>query len=146
MPFPATITEQRTVTAQALVAWRGNFYSVPPKLARARVRVSQRLGSGVVEIATPSGIVIARHNCEPDGAGVMVRDHGHVVALEGLVLAGHDTRAPHRRKERIPPGADALAAAAVLRDRQRPTNDIDAEVVVDLSKYAQAAEGRNTLP
>ena len=44
MPFPATITEQRTVSAQALVAWRGNFYSVPPELARAQVRVSQRLG------------------------------------------------------------------------------------------------------
>ena len=51
-PFPATITEQRVVSAQALVAWRGNFYSVPPELARAQVSVSQRLGSGVVEIAT----------------------------------------------------------------------------------------------
>jgi hypothetical protein len=145
-PFPATITEQRGVSAQALVAWRGNFYSVPPELARAEVKVAQRLGSEVVEIATASGIVIARHKVEPDGAGVIVRDHGHVVALEKLVLASHDTRTPHRRKERIPPGADALAAAEVLRARTRPLHPVNAEVVVDLSKYAQAAEGRNTLP
>ena len=39
-PFPATITEQRVVSAQALAAWRGNFYSVPPELARATVQVS----------------------------------------------------------------------------------------------------------
>ncbi len=149
MPFPATITEQRVISAQALAAWRGNFYSVPPELARAQVSLSQRLGSGVVEIATMSsgsGIVIARHQAEPYGAGVVVRDHGHVVALEQLVLAGHDTRAPHRRKERTPPGTEALAAAEVLRARQRPADPIDAEVVVDLTEYDQAAEGRNTLP
>ncbi len=148
-PFPATITEQRVVSAQALAAWRGNFYSVPPELARATVQVSQRLGSGVVEIATVSsgsGIVIARHQVEPDGAGVVVRDHGHVFALERLVLAGHDTRAPHRRKERIPPGTEALAAAEVLRARHQPADPLHAEVVVDPTKYAQAAEGRNTLP
>jgi transposase len=150
-PFPATLTEQRVVSAQALVAWRGNFYSVPPELARASVSVSQQLGSATVEIATPSGIIIARHQVEPDGAGVMVRDHGHVVALERLVLAGHDTRTPHRRKERIPPGTQALAAAEILRSRRQPTDPLNAaaaaaEVVIDLTKYAHAAEGRNTLP
>lgn len=149
-PFPATITEQRIVSAQALVAWRGNFYSVPPELARASVTVSQRLGAGHIDIATTSGIVIARHQLAPDGAGVMVRDHGHVVALEASVLAAHDTRAPHRRKERIPPGPDAQAAAAVLRSRRTPADnvdgDLDADIVIDLSTYAQAAQGRNTLP
>ena len=90
--------------------------------------------------------MITRHRTEPDGAGVMVRDHGHVVALEQQVLAGHDTRPPHRRKERIPPGADALAAAQVLRARNQPADPLDADVVVDLTKYAQAAQGRNTLP
>jgi hypothetical protein len=113
--FPATISEERIVSAQALVAWRGNFYSVPPELARAQVVVSQRLGAGHVDIATSSGVVIARHELAPDGAGVMVRDHGHVIALEQLVLAGHDTSRPHRKKERIPPGPAARAAAEVLR-------------------------------
>lgn len=145
-PFPATIIEQRVVSAQALAAWRGNFYSVPAELARATVTVSQRLGSGVVEIATGSGIVIAGHRAAPDGAGVVVRDHGHVLALERLVLASHDTRAPHRRKERIPPGGDALAAAQALRARAKPTDPTAVDVVVDLAKYAQAAQGRNTLP
>lgn len=146
-PFPATLTEPRVVSAQALVAWRGNYYSVPPELARATVTVSVRLGTSIVQIATAGGIVIAAHRAAPDGAGVMVRDHGHVLALERLVLAGHDTRAPHRRKERIPPGPDARAAAQALRARTNPTDPaVDVDVVVDLAKYAQAAEGRNTLP
>jgi transposase len=148
-PFPATVTEQRVASAQALVAWRGNFYSVPPELARATVTVSQRLGGQHLEIATASGIVLARHSLAPDGAGVMVRDHGHVLALEAAVLAAHDTRAPHRRKERIPPGPTALGAAAVLRQQSTGTpalDDVDNDVVIDLSSYARAAEGRNTLP
>ena len=91
--------------------------------------------------------MIARHELAPDGAGVMVRDHGHVVALERLVLSGHDTVRPHRRKERIPPGPAALAAAEQLRARQRPdpVTDDHADVVIDLAKYDRAATGRNTL-
>ena len=145
-PFPATISEQRTVSAQALVAWRGNFYSVPPELARAQVTVSQRLGAQHLDIATPSAIVIARHQLAPDGAGVMVRDHGHVVSLEQLVLAGHDTNRPHRKKERIPPGPAARAAAATLRAAQQPAEHaVNDDVVIDLAKYDRAAQGRNTL-
>lgn len=145
-PFPATISEERAVSAQALVAWRGNFYSVPPELARAHVVVSQRLGEQHLDIATSSAIVIARHELAPDGAGVMVRAHGHVIALEQLVLTGHDTSRPHRRKERIPPGPAALAAAEQLRARQQPTpSAVGDDVVIDLAKYDRAATGRNTL-
>ena len=135
------------MSAQALVAWRGNFYSVPPELARAQAVVSQRLGVQHLDIATVGGIVITRHELAPDGAGVMVRDHGHVIALEQLVLAGHDTSRPHRRKERIPPGPAARAAAEQLRARQTPevTAVLSNDVVIDLSKYDRAATGRNTL-
>ena len=68
--------------AQALVAFRGNRYSVPPELARAQVTVSHRLGATHIELATSSGIVIARHQLAPAGAGATVRDTGHVLALE----------------------------------------------------------------
>lgn len=144
-PFPATMTEQRTVSAQAMVAWRGNFYSVPPELAHAQVQVSHRLGADHLDIATTSGAVIARHQRSPDGAGVMVRDHGHVVALEHVVLSAFTDAPPHRRKQRIPPGPAALAAAEKLRTSHNVTADRDAGVVVDLTKYAHAAHGRNTL-
>ena len=54
---------------------------------------------------------------------------------------------PHRRKERIPPGPAALAAAEALRVRQQPdvVTAVSDDVVIDLSKYDQAATGRNTL-
>ena len=60
-PFPAVLTVTRTVSAQALVSFRGNHYSVPPELARTPVTVSHRLGATSIDIATSSGIVIARH-------------------------------------------------------------------------------------
>jgi hypothetical protein len=142
------------------VSWRGNRYSVPPQLAGAQVRLSLRLGSGHLDITTtsPTGltvpVVVARHRLAPDGAGVMVRDHGHVIALEQAALAASTPAAPHRSKARIPPGEAARAAARALRvaaatepapaPASRPVAS-GKEVVVDLARYAAAAEGRNTL-
>lgn len=162
-PFPAMLTVDRLVSAQALVAYRGNFYSVPPELAGAGVTVSVRLGSTHLDIATTGGhvpgrhpipTVIARHALAPDGAGVMVRDHGHVVALERAALAAATPAAPHRRKQRIPPGPAARAAAEALRatgDDPGPGTATGTdpkevvETVIDLARYAAAAAGRNTL-
>jgi transposase len=142
-PFPATLTVERKVTAQALVAFRGNRYSTPPELAMMTVNVVWRLGSPLADIATPSGIVVARHVLAPDGAGVTVRDHGHVAALDLAAMAAATSLPPHRRKQRIPPGPTALAAAAVIAGttHQNCANG----TVVDLSAYAKAANGKNTL-
>lgn len=104
--FPATVSVRRVVTAQALVAFRGNSYSVPPGLAGATVTVSHRLGEQVLDIATTNtagATVLARHRREPDGAGVLVRDVGHVHALATAVLAAFDTSKPCARKVRRPP-------------------------------------------
>jgi hypothetical protein len=151
-PFPAVLTAERKVTAQALVAYRGNFYSVPPELAGTTVTVAHRLGATSIDIATGSGVgrpptVVARHRLAGDGAGVMIRDSGHVIALESAVLAAFSTAAPHRRKQRIPPGPAARAAADALRPTTTPTGTTggNAEVVVDLAAYDRAARGRNTL-
>ena len=144
-PFPATLTVARHVTAQAMVAFRGNRYSTPPELAMTTVNVVWRLGSPLADIATPSGIVVARHVLAPTGAGVMVRDHRHVVALDLAAMAGSTSAPPHRRKQRIPPGVAARAAAAAITGTSTNKNCADG-TVVDLSAYAKAANGRNTLP
>ena len=152
VPFPATVSVPRTVSAQALVSFRGNFYSVAPELARSAVTVACRPGASHLDIVTPAGTVIARHALAPAGAGVMVRDHGHVLALERAAKTAASTAAPHRRKQRIPPGPAALAAADALRGAagQKPTapatvEPAAAEAVIDLARYAAAAHGRNTL-
>ena len=142
-PFPATLTVGRKVTAQALVAFRGNRYSTPPELALTTVQVVWRLGSPLVDIATASGIVVARHVLATPGAGVMVRDHGHVTALDLAAMAAATSAPPHRRKQRIPPGSAALHAAAVITGTTH--KDCADGTVVDLSAYAKAANGRNTL-
>jgi hypothetical protein len=138
--FPVTITEERTATRQALIDWRGNRYSVPPELAAAKVIVQQRLGADTIDIATPSGTVIARHRIAQSGLGVTIRDTGHVTALEAVALASAPPGRPHRRKERIPPGAAALRAAAVLTGTAEAPS-----TVIDLAAYEQAAKNRNTL-
>lgn len=141
--FPATLTVERKVTAQALVAFRGNRYSTPPELALTTVNVVWRLGSPLADIATASGIVVARHVLAPAGAGATVRDHGHVAALDLAAMNASTSLPPHRRKQRIPPGPAALAAAAAIAGTA--TKNCADGTVVDLSAYAKAANGRNTL-
>src|SRR5690606_949782 len=113
-PYPVIVAETRTASRQASVSYRGNRYSVPPELAAAQVVVSHPVGGQFCDIATASGIVIARHRMAADGLGVMVRDSGHVIALDAAAMATAATGRPHRRKERIPPGPAAKAAAAQL--------------------------------
>ena len=150
VPFPATVTVSRVVSSQALVSFRGNRYSVAPELAASIVTVSHRLGATHLDIATQAGTVIARHFLAPDGAGAMVRDHGHVHALEQAALAASSSARPHRRKQRIPPGPAALAAADTLRattgSGADPAASTGGEVVIDLTRYAAAAAARTSLP
>ena len=145
--FPATVTVTRVVTAQALVAFRGNSYSVPPGLAGSTVTVSHRLGDPTLDITTGSGgggvTVLARHRREPDGAGVMVRDTVHVTALQTAVLAAFTTGKPCHRKARRPPTPAALAQAEHLRSSSDLESD---DVVVDLRRWADAAADRRVAP
>jgi transposase len=151
-PYPVIITDGRVVSRQALVAYRGNRYSVPPELAGAQVTVSRPVGVQVIDILTASGITIARHRLAADGTGAVIRDHGHVVALEQAAMSAASTARPHRRKERIPPGSEALAAANALRsNRSSASSNADSASaaaggdLIDLTAYERAARGRNTL-
>ena len=148
-PYPVIVSETRTASRQALVSYRGNRYSVPPELAAAEVRVSHPVGGQFCDIATVSGIVVARHRMAADGLGVMVRDSGHVIALDAAAMATAATGRPHRRKERIPPGPTAKAAAAQLlqlhgastpaAESSTPSTD---STVIDLSVYERPAQKR----
>ena len=152
MAYPLILRTERTASRQAMVSYRGNRYSVPPELASATVGVTHVLGSEVIDIVTTGQITIARHRLAADGAGVMVRDHGHVVALDQLAMATTATGGrAHRRKERIPPGAAAREAEEVLRINTSRTDQASATAnppttAIDLSTYERAARGRNTLP
>jgi hypothetical protein len=145
-PYPVIVTEARTASRQAMVSYRGNRYSVPPELAAANVVVSHPVGGDFVDITTSSGIVIARHRMAADGLGVMVRDSGHVIALDTIAMTTATTGRPHRRKERIPPGPAAKAAAAqLLALKQAPAAALESSTasidstVIDLSAYERAA-------
>src|SRR5439155_276289 len=60
-PYPAMVIVSRTVGANAAVAFRGNFYPVPPGLAGARVECRHRLGTGTLEICSAAGMLLAGH-------------------------------------------------------------------------------------
>jgi hypothetical protein len=137
VPYPAQVDVLRVVSAQALVAFRGNQYSVPPGMSGSRVVVRHRLGADTLSIATAGGAVVAEHRRAPDGAGATVRAEHHVVALETAVLKAFSDARPCKHKTRRPPTDAAQAEAARLRGL--PETDPAARVVIDMSAYAAAA-------
>lgn len=143
-PFPAELEVVHTVTAQGLVPFRGNFYSVPPGMAGARITVRHRLGADTLRLVTASWAVVACHRRAGDGAGRVIRDEGHVIALEKAVLEKFSTADRCQHKTRRPPSAAALAEAARLRGT--PVADPAARVVIDLPTYAAAAARLKTPP
>jgi hypothetical protein len=58
-PFPAELEVERTVSPQSLVAFDGNFYSVPPGLPGVTVKVLHRLGEDDLRIVTAGQAVVA---------------------------------------------------------------------------------------
>ena len=136
-PYPAALEVSRTVSNQAFIAFRGNTYSVPPGHTGRRVLVHHRLGDTVLEVATDTGVVLARHRRAADGAGAVVRAPEHVAALEKVVLANFADRPPCRRKHRRPPTAEALAEADRIRGKDQALQG--QQVVADFARYAAAA-------
>jgi hypothetical protein len=60
-PFPATTQVTRTVSAQALVAFRGNRYSVAPELARA----AEPAREPVIDLARYAAAARGRNTLNP---------------------------------------------------------------------------------
>ena len=135
-PYPAVMTGTRTITAQALVAWKGNWYSVPPGRPGQRAIVCHQLGTTTVDILTPAGVTLARHYREPDHAGTVVRADQHVAALEASVREARALRGagPCHRKDRRPPSEAALAEAARITGSRAA-----GATVTDFAVYAAAA-------
>jgi hypothetical protein len=135
VPFPAVLEDERTVSAQALVSWHGNSYSVPPGHGGQKVTVRHQLGTAAIDVVTAAGTVLARHRREPDHAGAVVRGEQHVTALEKKVLAARSQAAgPCHRKGRRPPSPEAAAEAAALSGQGTP-----AAPATDFAAWAAAA-------
>ncbi len=143
--YPVEIREPRKVTAQGLVSWRGNQYSTPPGMPGATVTVIHRLGGEIIELATDSGAIIAAHRRALDGAGQVIRDEGHVVALERSVLASFDTARPCNHKTRRPISEAALAESARLRGHGSSADPAH-KVVIDLAVYSATAARLSVAP
>ena len=136
-PYPAELAVLRTVSAQALVSFRGNRYSVPPGMPGAQVVVRHRLGADELRVVTATGATVAVHRRPPNGAGATVRDEGHVRALEARVLQAFTDAPRCRSKTRRPAGEASRAEAARLRGTPASSAGSSAQrVVVDLSAYA----------
>jgi len=111
--FPVTVTLERLVAANALVAVWGNRYSVPPGLIGVSVQVSHRHGTDTIDISS-AGRQITSHRLAPAGSHRTVRLPEHTAALENVVLAEFNTDRACQRKLNRPPSAVALAIAAQL--------------------------------
>jgi transposase len=134
LPFPAEHQQERIVARDALVAFEGNRYSVPPGHAGQTVTVRARLGEPHLEIYTAASRRIVRHRRAPASAGQIVRTPEHARLLETAVLDAFTTTKACPRKPNRPPGERALTEAARLRG-QDPGG-----VIVDLDQYARIAK------
>jgi transposase len=134
--FPAELTRETVVDRDATVAFEGNRYGVTPGLIGQAVVVRHRLGTSIVEVVTPAGLVLAAHERAPAGAHRVVRSHGQRAALERVVLAAAATQGrPCKRKTHRPLGDEAKTEAQRLR--RRAAGDPDEAVVIDLAVYQQ---------
>jgi hypothetical protein len=137
LPYPAELRVERIISANALVSFEGNRYSVPPAQAGQTVTLLARFGEPTLQLVSAAGVLVATHRRLPAGAGQTVRLPLHQAALEQLVLAAFTTRPPCRRKGNRPPGPEALALAAGLN----PHALVDVEIP-SLERYAELAQAR----
>ncbi len=133
VPFPATVTEVRTVAANALVSLWGNRYSVPPGLVGGHVQIRWRLGEPTVSFHA-AGRQVCAHTLAPRGAQRTVRLAEHTTALENVVLGAFSSDRPCERKINRPPSGAALALAAEL------IGESAADPVIDLDIYRRLTE------
>ena len=128
VPYPATIEVHKTVDDKASVAFRGNRYSVPPGMGGIELTLRHRIGTGSLEVFSPSGIELVSHHLASAGSGSMVRTQAHRAALEAAVLSQFSTERPCDRKANKPPGEAALAERARLLggSSTEPSVDLDA--------------------
>ena len=135
--FPVTVTLERTVANNALVAVWGNRYSTPPGFVGANVQVTHRHGSETIEIGV-GGRIIVEHRLAPAGAHRTIRLPEHGAALEKVVLAEFNTNRPCASKLNRPPSPMALAIAAQLGSAASD------DPVIDLDIYRRVIEGEAT--
>ena len=107
-PPIAVITVTRKATAQALVHYRGNRYSLPPELAGTTVTVTHRAGGTTLAVVTGNGVTVAVHPRRADGTGATERDRHPRHRVE------------HRRDGRVHQrGAAPVEAADPTRPRRQ---------------------------
>ena len=136
VPFPVTIEVARPIDHRASVAFRGNRYSVAPGLGGVEVTLRHRLGTGTLEVFSPSGRLMVAHRLAPPGAGSMVRTPEHRAALEAVVLSQFSTARPCDRKANKPPGTAALAARARLLGPEGADPVMDLEAMAEVVRLA----------
>lgn len=133
--FPIVVVETRKVSRTALVAFDGNFYSVPAGLIGRQIEVRLQIDQPFLEIHTDDGGLVARHRRATGGAGQTIRTTAHDQELQKAALAAFTTDKPCRRKVNRPASDRALA----LLDRAGRDTAAD-HVVVSLDDYARLAD------
>ena len=136
VPYPATIEVTRFVDEKASVAFRGNRYSVAPGMGGIELRLRHRLGTGTLQVFSPTGIELVSHRLALSGAGSMVRTPEHRAALEAVVLSQFSTARPCDRKANKPPGQAALAERARLLGAAGTEPSIDLDEIANVIALA----------
>ena len=131
VPYPATIEVLKVVDDKASVAFRGNRYSVPPGMGGAEVTLRHRLGTGSLEVYSPSGVELVSHRLAQPGAGPWCAPRPTGWPSRRWCSSQFSTARPCDRKANKPPGE------AAVTERERLVQGAGTEPSVDLEAMAE---------
>ncbi len=120
----------RVVSASSLVAYQGNFYSVPLGRIGKKVHLIHHLSDDTLEITSSTGDVLGKHQLVRAGVGLVCRSESDALDLSSAILSSFPPKRPHHKKANIPPSEASLAQAAMLAGEAGE---------VDLERYERLA-------
>ena len=156
--YPVILTDARVVSRQALVAYRGNRYSVPPELAGAHGRgdpPARRRGDRhrhqLGDRDRPPPARRRRHRRRCPRRRACHRPRGRLpsprppAATPGVRIAARNASHPAQPRSPPRPHYDQRHRGQMPYPAAHPGTDPVVSTVTDLAAYERAAHGRNTL-
>ncbi len=114
-PFPTTVEVKRIVSQSSLVAYLGNYYSVPLGHLGKQLTIIHHISTDTIDISTKDVGIIATHTLMHPGSKLIKRSDEHRRELERSIFSKGVPRRPHHKKANIAISERSKLEAEALR-------------------------------